>query len=109
MSLAGNFDLIAGFATELSSQTLAQKNFLGIVIRPGPLHFPPWVGGPYSGDEIFFSKIKLLGEISAEQGEILGLADGNVHRQHGGKSHDIVMPERAADIGQVPFIEIGAI
>ncbi len=110
--LTSDVDFISDLAIEFRSKAFAQQYVRRVVIGPRALHFPPRMSNAYAGDKLFFAESELLREICSEQSEILRISvitHADAYWQHGREAHDIVMPERASDLGQVGFIEISAV
>ena len=70
------------------------------------------MGRSHAGSELFLAQRNLLGEVSAEQGEVFRFTfalERDIHRQHGRKASNVVVPESSLDLGQVRFVQKSAV
>src|SRR5439155_20048956 len=80
--------------------------------RAGTGNSPPRMRRAHSGGEVFLAECQMLRKIGSQESGVLGLAVSfkrYINRQHRREARDVVVPERAFDLGQVGFIQEGAI
>src|SRR5258706_10363479 len=89
---------------------LTDQHVLRVVVGPVTPNFPPGMRDAYPRDKIIVAEAKLLGEISPDHGHrIVQTSHVGRYRQHGREADYVVMPESAANLRQVSFVEEGAV